>query len=351
MTGRPAGRLRRVAGACATVAALALALCAGCGKKAPLRLPDQRPAERAGAPRLSVREGQVTLEFSVPAHRVFPERQDPWVLARILRRDIPARDFVEVGTILERNGFAFEAPLSWSEAARSAGSSAYRVEFRDAARQRRALSDPVEIAWQQPPAAPAGVTASGDDHAVVLAWVPPSGPAAGARYRVYRREAPDGQVESLTPVPLEEPRHTDSRVKPAREYCYRVRAVLGPPAGEVEGPSSAEVCARTDDVTPPPPPAALHVTAGPGSFQLTWDEVAVPDLLGYRIYRSIDDGPLELLTPMPVRGNAWREETPGARAGARYRYVVTAVDTAARANESPFSPAAEGPAVPAAGAP
>jgi predicted small lipoprotein YifL len=352
VSGARGARLRGAARAGATVAvALVLAVAGGCGKKAPLRLPDQRPAERAATPRLSVREGQITLDFSVPAHRVFPEREDPWVLARVLRRDAPAREFLEVGTVLQRDGFAFEAPVSWSEAARIAGASAYRVEFRDAARRRRALSDPVEIAWQPPPGSPMELTASADDHAVALAWGAPAGAAAGTRYRVYRRDPPDGKPERLTPEPLEGPRYIDSRVRPAREYCYRVRAVLAAPAAELEGPPGAELCVRTDDVTPPPPPDALHVTAAPGSFQLTWTAVTVPDLLGYRVYRSIGDGPFELLTPTPVRGNAWREDARDARAGARYRYVVTAVDNSARANESPFSPAAEAPAVPAPGAP
>jgi predicted small lipoprotein YifL len=346
---RGRGRRRAAHVVAAVAAALAVTLPA-CGKKAPPRLPDQRAAEKAATPRASVREGRLTLEFAVPAHRIFPEREDPWVLARILRQDPPAKDFVEVGAILEGDGFAFEAPLTWSEAARTAGSSAYRVEFRDGARRRRALSDPVTISWLEAPAAPGGLVAAGDDRGVALTWTAPAG-SAGARYRVYRREAPDGPVENLTPEPLAVPGHADSRIRPSREYCYQVRAVLGEAASAVEGPPSAETCVRTEDATPPPPPEAVQVTATPGGFQVSWRDVSAPDLLGYRVYRAIEDGPLELLTPAPIGGNAYREETPDARAGARYRYVVTAVDAAKRANESPFSPAAEAAAIPPAGAP
>lgn len=347
MTAAPGRCLGRAERACAAAAVAVIVACApGCGKKGPLRLPDQRVPERAATPRASVREGRLTLEFKVPSHRVFPEREEPWVLARILRRQ--GKEFVEVGAILERDGFAFSAPLTWSEEAPGAGATAFRVEFRDGARKRRALSEPVEVVWEPSPGAPGSLGATGDDRAVALAWSAPAGAAAGTRYRVYRREVPDGPVESLTPEPVAALRHTDSRVQPLREYCYLVRAVLGAPALAAEGPPSAEACVRTEDVTPPPPPAALRVTATPGGFQLAWDGVAAPDLLGYRVYRAVGDGALELITPSPVQGNAYREEAPVAPAGTRYRYVVTAVDGSSRRNESPFSPAAEALAVPPA---
>jgi hypothetical protein len=317
-----------------------------CGKKAPLRLPDQRPAERAPTPRASVRDGRLTLEFTVPSHRVFPEREEPWVLARILRRQPPATEFTEVGTILESRGFPFDAPLAWNEDAPAAGARAYRVEFRDGARRRRALSEPVEVVWQAPPEAPPGLVAVGDDRAVALSWGAAAGATDAIRYRVYRREAPRGTAEILTPDPLREPRHTDARVQASREYCYQVRALLGAGALEVEGPASAEICVRTDDITPPPPPAALRVTATPGGFQVAWEDVTAPDLLGYRVYRAIDDGPLELITQTPVEGNAYREETGAVAPGTRYRYVVTAIDASASRNESPFSAPAEALALP-----
>lgn len=348
MTGAPGRGLRFAGRAGAVVAAVgALLLMGSCGKKAPLRLPDQRPAEGAPAPRASIREGRLTLEFTVPSHRLFPEREDPWVLARILRRQSPATDFLEVGAILEGGGFAFGAPLTWSEAAQTAGTSAYRVEFRDGARRRRAVSEPVEVTWQTPPAPPAGLVAVGDDRAVALSWGAPPGATAGIRYRVYRRDVSGAAMELVTPLPLEGPQYTDVKVQVSHEYCYQVRTVLGAQAMEVASVPSAEVCAKTEDVTPPPPPGGLRLTATPGGFQLVWEAVAARDLLGYRVYRAIDNGPLELVTSQPVQGTAFREETRGVAPGARFRYVVTAVDASARRNESPFSAAVEAVALPA----
>jgi hypothetical protein len=347
VTGAAASVLRSAARSCAVAGAAAALLAApACGKKAPLRLPDQRPVEHAATPRPSIREGRLILAFVVPAHRVFPEREEPWVLARVLRRQPPATDFVEVGAIFEKAGFPFGGPLTWTEEAQTGGTSVYRIEFRDAGRRRRALSEPVEVVWQAPPAAPGRLTAAGDDRAVTLSWDAPAGATGSARYRLFRREVPLAAAELLTPDPLEALRHTDARVQASHEYCYQVQAVLGAAPLEITGPPSEEVCVRTEDVTPPPPPAAIRLTAIPGGFQLVWDDVAAGDLLGYRVYRSIDEGPLELLTPAPLRGTAFRDDTGAAPAGARFRYVVTAIDASARPNESPFSPAVEAPALP-----
>ena len=345
MTGASGRGPRRAALAgAAAIFAIVLAGAPACGKKGPLRLPDQRPPEHADTPRAAVSGGRLTLSFKVPAHRVFPEREEPWVLARILRREASGKEFVEVGTILEGRGFGFGEPLAWSEEAQTAGTSAYRVEFRDGARRRRALSNPVEVIWQVPPDAPTALTATGDDKGVELTWKGPAGATGAIRYRIYRRQTGGGEAENLTPDPVPAERHTDTRVVASRVYCYVVRAVLGAPA--VEGPAGPEVCVRTEDATPPPAPARVRVIATPGGFQLTWEEVPAEDLLGYRVYRGVGDGPLALITPNPVQGNAFREETREAPAGTRYRYVVTAVDNSSRRNESPFSPPAEASAIP-----
>ena len=126
------------------VAGIVLALSfPACGKKAPLRLPDDRTAEHATAPRARVSEGRVTLDFRVPAHRLFPEREEPFALARILRRSGASSEYVEAGAILQDGGFHGLPPLSWSDQVLPPKKPySYRVEFRDASRRRRALSDP-----------------------------------------------------------------------------------------------------------------------------------------------------------------------------------------------------------------
>ena len=238
--------------------ALALSLPA-CGKKAPLRLTDDRTAARAPLPRARVREGRVMLDFRVPAHRTFPEREEPWVLARILRQVGPSAEVVEAGAILQAGGFVFGEPLRWSDQMQSAkGSFIYRVEFRDAARRRRALSEPLTVSWAQVPDAPASLNAVGHLRSIVLHWAAPLSAGAGTGYRLYRRELPRTEFETATPQPLTVTDYVDSRIELAHDYCYEVRVVLSVKGLEVEGPATPESCSRAASEEPPPsrPPAS-----------------------------------------------------------------------------------------------
>ncbi len=228
------------------VACVGLALTApACGKKAPLRLTDDRAAEHAPALRARMREGRLTLDFRVPAHRMFPEREEPWVLARLLRQSAPSSEAVEAGAILKAGGFAFDSPLTWSEQNLPAqGSFIYRVEFRDAVRRRRALSDPLAIAWDQFPAAPGNLAAVGHLRSVVLNWAAPNGAGPGVNYRVFRRERSQTSFEQVSPDPVTDTTFVDSRIAPGRDYCYEVRAVVNAKTLAIEGPASPESCAR-----------------------------------------------------------------------------------------------------------
>ena len=229
------------------VAGVVLALLfPACGKKAPLRLADDRAAERTPAPHARVREGRVTLEFRVPAHRTFPEREEPWVLARILRQTAPSSEMVEAGAILKTGGFEFDAPLNWSDQALPAKSSfVYRVEFRDAARRRRALSDPLTLSWEFVPDAPSNLRTEGRLRSILLGWAAPEGSgAASLTYRIYRREMSQPLYEKPLTGAVAESSSVDSRIVSGRDYCYVVRAVHNVKFLEVEGPASPESCSR-----------------------------------------------------------------------------------------------------------
>lgn len=243
----------RTEAAAALLAGLILAAgLPGCGKKAPLRLPEDRKAEEAPLPRAGVREGRVTLEVRVPRHRLFPEREDPWVLARILREKAGAAGSrVEAGAILETGGFAFGSSLSWSDGDLPAGSYVYRVEFRDGARRRRAVSGPVAVAWELIPRPPQRLSAVGSTRSIALAWeAPDAGP--GTLFAIYRREPPALAETRVAPEPVTGGSHVDSRVEPGREYCYSVRAVLTVNDVPVEGAAAPEACARAAAEAPAP---------------------------------------------------------------------------------------------------
>ena len=225
-----------------------------CGKKAPLRLSDDRIAEQAPALTARIREARVTLDFRVPAHRVFPEREKPWVLARILRQATPSSELVEAGVILEAGGFAFDSPLTWSEQDLPAKSSfIYRVEFRDAVRRRRAISEPLSVSLNQVPAAPQNLTAEGRLRSIVLTWAAPIGTELGTQYRIYRRELSQALFEQPAPELIAAGSFTDSRIETGRDYCYAVRAVLVAKTLEIEGPPSSESCTRSAAEETPAP--------------------------------------------------------------------------------------------------
>jgi len=235
------------------VAAISLGLSfPACGKKAPLRLIDDRSPQSAPTLRARVREGRVTLDFRVPAHRVFPEREDPWVLARILRQATPASVVIEAGAILKAEGFAFDAPLTWSDQVQPPHSSfSYRVEFRDAVRRRRALSEPLAVSWDLVPDAPPTLTAESHLRSIVLSWTTPTG--TGINYRIYRRDMSQALFEPISPDLVTTSSSVDSRIESDRDYCYVVRAVLSVAALEIEGPASPESCSRTaaeEPITP-----------------------------------------------------------------------------------------------------
>jgi len=236
---------------------LALAFPA-CGKKAPLRLVDEQTGEHAPPLRARIRLGQVTLDFKVPAHRLFPEREEPWVLARVLRQTGSSSEVVEAGAILKADGFAFDEPLTWSDKVLPPKSSfVYRVEFRDAARHRRALSEPLKVSWDHLPDAPSNLTAEGRLRSIVITWTMPSAVDARVACRIYRREISQTQFEPVSPDPVAELSFVDSRIEPDRDYCYVLRAVLYDKAVEVEGPASRESCSRSAAEALPPahPPA------------------------------------------------------------------------------------------------
>lgn len=238
--------LRQSARGALALAGIGLALSfPACGKKAPLRLSDDRIAEPAPALRARVRDGRVTLDFRVPAHRFFPEREEPWVLARILRQAAASSELVEAGAILKEGGFAFDSPLTWSDQELPPKSSViYRVEFRDAMRRRRAVSEPLPVSWDQVPDAPPDLTAVGHLRSIVLNWSASTGADAGTKYRIYRREMSQSLYEHASPETLDAGGFTDSRVDAGRDYCYVVRAVRYAKTLEIEGPASPESCAR-----------------------------------------------------------------------------------------------------------
>ncbi|MBM3991637.1 MAG: hypothetical protein FJ298_11600 [Planctomycetes bacterium] len=98
------------------------------------------------------------------------------------------------------------------------------------------------------------------------------------------------------------------------------------------------------DVTPPPIPSALVATAAANSVSLSWGASSVPDLAGYRVYRSTTSGSgyVEVTTALLTTTSFVNS---GLTAGTTYHFVVRAQDTTGnisgnsnQASATPYAP-------------
>jgi predicted phage tail protein len=161
---------------------------------------------------------------------------------------------------------------------------------------------------------------------------PPSAgaPAAGAPKSVWK--APLLQLGITTT-----PDYRDSGFDYGKTYAYVVRSVVDSPAGVLESSDSPQAVVTPKDIFPPAAPqgivAAIQPGATPGSVlvELSWAINVEPDLAGYRVYRSEQEGAQgSLITPDLLPSPAYRDTS--VQPGQHYWYTVTAVDRAG--NES-----------------
>ncbi|WP_344741700.1 fibronectin type III domain-containing protein, partial [Microlunatus spumicola] len=91
------------------------------------------------------------------------------------------------------------------------------------------------------------------------------------------------------------------------------------------------------DIYPPAAPLDPVAAPGRGNALLGWDASPESDVVGYRVYRALADGPMTAVTSAPVTGTTYSDD--GLQPGATYHYQVTALD--AMGNESPQSTVAD----------
>ena len=141
---------------------------------------------------------------------------------------------------------------------------------------------------------------------------------------------------ALTPLPLAVTGHLIPAVTFGVERCFVVRPVDKLAGATVMGPASPKTCVTPADTFPPAAPRSLAAIAGAGVISLIWEPNIETDLAGYLVLRGEAPGDtLRAITPEPVVATTYRDTT--VRAGARYVYVVVAVDRATPQNVSPQS--------------
>ena len=187
------------------------------------------------------------------------------------------------------------------------------------------------------PAAPAELTPRATETAVVLEWKPPAEVAPPVRFNVYRG---DERLQPLNPAPLDAPSFEYAEAQFGKEYCFRVRTVIGAANAAIEGEPSEEKCLTPLDTFPPAAPKQPDAVATPGQINLIWDANTEKDVAGYLVLRAdAPDGELRPVTATPIRDASYRDTT--VQPGVRYVYAIVAVDGATPANASPPSPRVE----------
>jgi hypothetical protein len=206
--------------------------------------------------------------------------------------------------------------------------------------QKGAVSERRGVALALPPPAPSDLAVTYTETALTLAWTP--GGETGA-FNVYEVPPPPPALEGakipmppaaagplsvpIHPKPLPGPPFVDSRVAFGTTRCYVVRAVSVLGAQTIESEPSPVRCVTPVDTFPPAAPVSLTAIGGAGAISLIWDASRETDLGGYLVMRAtLPGGDFAPVTPSPIAQTTFNDTTVAR--GARYAYVVLAVDTA-----------------------
>jgi fibronectin type 3 domain-containing protein len=200
---------------------------------------------------------------------------------------------------------------------------------------------PLLVYWDKPAAAPAGLKSDRDGKLLKLSWLPvttledASPLAGGAGYNVYRTTQ-QGVYEQgpINKEPLQEPAFEDVPEKIDLTYYYTVRASRMVKETMIESRPSNELEVAYMDISVPDAPQSLVAIPRPNGVELKWLGSLQKDLAGYNIYRR-EAGGFVRINGRLVKENSWLDTA--AKPGGSYVYAVTAVDSSARANESPMS--------------
>lgn len=124
------------------------------------------------------------------------------------------------------------------------------------------------------------VHAEGSAGGIVLTWEA----SDDAQYRIERQGPANKQPLDL--ATSNEPRYVDVSAQYDTEYHYIVTAKKG----AAESLPSRELVFSAADKYPPAVPSGITALAGPDAINLAWQRNTEPDLQGYFVYRSTDNG-------------------------------------------------------------
>ncbi|MFK5882670.1 MAG: hypothetical protein QM482_10730 [Sulfurospirillum sp.] len=152
-------------------------------------------------------------------------------------------------------------------------------------------------------------------------------------YNVYRSMNYKGGYKKLNKKPIKKQIYQDKNFKSNQTYYYYVSSL------DLRGESkpSMKMLAYARDVTPPPTLKTLQFSVEPGLVKLKWKGVKSDDLLGYRVYMSMDKEAKDwsLITKKAIKNTKFIHKKEKSLSRYPYYYAVVAVDKSF--NESRFS--------------
>jgi len=345
-------------------------VCEGCGAPGD-PTPPSPPVPQAILDLSAKQSGDgVLLTFTMPGKGTLGERLQQAPAFEVLRGSRhddgtpDSRSFRVVDTVpgalvqryLRSGQVQFVDPVSPEDAQlRSGKPFVYRVRTFISARHPSPNSRDIVLRLYPVAEAVASLEATVTEQGIQLKWQAParlsSGEAlAGVKeYHIYR-----GELNSASGVVAQSPwksplrqlgtsasgDYLDSGFDYGKTYAYLVRSVVDSPAGPLESDDSPQALVTPKDIFPPAAPQGVVAAIQPGStadsvlVELSWSINVEPDLAGYRVYRSDQEGVKgTLLTPSLLPSPSYRDNS--VQSGLHYWYTVTAVDQAG--NESASS--------------
>jgi len=344
-------------------------LAAGCGAPGEPQ-PPTPPVPQAIADLTAKQAGDgVLLTFTMPGKSTLGERLQQVPTFEVLRGTVQPdgtpdpKSFRVVDTVpgtlvarySQRGQVQFIDPVSPTDPQlRSGQPFVYRV--RTLFSPKRPSLDSKEMTLRLYPVAEriSSLDASLTEQGINLKWAAPTRTSAGEplsavqEYHVYRGELDPATAGVAAGDPLQAKwkspllqlgattttDYRDSGFDYGKTYAYLVRSVIASPAGMLESSDSPLAMVTPKDTFPPTAPqgivAAIQPGTTPGSVavELSWSINVEPDLAGYRVYRSEQEGARgargALLTPELLPSPAYRDNS--VQSGQRYWYTVTAVD-------------------------
>ncbi len=171
------------------------------------------------------------------------------------------------------------------------------------------------------PKTPSGIFVKSSDKKIMLRW---KKSANVLGYNVYRSPIYEGGFVKLNSKPIKKRVYFDKNFKTGKNYYYYITAL------NMKGESSPSpaMLAFARDTTPPKRPKKLKVAVKAGIVLLSWENVKDKDLLGYRVYESmdIDAKQWSLVVKKEIKENKYKYKKLKTLSRFPYFYRVSAVD-------------------------